>query len=283
MGISLETTFNRHKRILGYILGFLLFFGPLALFQRLVSFLLGKDYLPTIHTVCFRIPIEHILNGRFFEMGAVATLSTILLLVAAIFWGPIFCGKLCPAGAVPEYCSKMVPDRYKIQWSEFLPITSLRYGFLAGFLISPLVGSYLACSYCNYFIFDLFINYIFWGYAVAFSSSLLITLLLWFFVFGCFTKGGRGFCNFFCPVGALQNLVHSLGNKLGVACKLHIDREKCVGCGKCAKVCPMEAIYMENTKAATSIHHCIICSECVDNCPVQAISYGKKVGGANEQ
>ncbi|MEG1726894.1 MAG: 4Fe-4S binding protein [Acidaminococcaceae bacterium] len=238
--------------------------------------MLGQTYEPTIHTLCLRIPIEHILTGRFWAMGLVSVVGTLLLLVVAFFCGPLFCGKCCPAGALPEYLAKLVPRRGQIEWGRYLPLTALRYGFLLGFMLSPLVGSVLACSYCNFFVLDLFINYVFWGYAVAFSSSLLLTFILWFFVFGIFTKGGRGFCNFFCPVGALQNFCHYLGDHFGLANKLMIDGDKCVGCGKCTKVCPMEAVKITNGQAECSIHHCILCFECEEICPTQAISYGKE-------
>ncbi len=55
----------QYQRIFGYILGFIFFFAPFALFQRAILYLLGQNYDPTIHSLCFRIPIEHILNGHF--------------------------------------------------------------------------------------------------------------------------------------------------------------------------------------------------------------------------
>ena len=55
-----------------------------------------------------------------------------------------------------------------------------------------------------------------------------------------------------------------------------IDPEKCKGCGKCRKNCPMEAI----TGAPKQVHvidpeKCINCGACVDNCPFGAITASK--------
>lgn len=271
------------KRILGYLGGFVLFFAPFALFQRAILFFLGRQDIANIHTLCLRIPIEHITSGKFLHMGIVSVISTIILLTVAFFFGPLFCGKLCPVGALPEYLSKLVPNSLKIEWAKYLPMTSLRAGFLLGFLIAPVFGGYLACSYCNYYVFDLFVNYIFWGYTVAFSGSLILTGILWFFIFGIFTKGGRGFCNLFCPVGALQSLLYVIAAKLGLNRELQINCKKCIGCGSCVKVCPMDAVQLMGKAAHISIYRCILCRECVNKCPAGAIFYARKARKTDEK
>jgi len=269
----MNTINDQCYRAFGYVWGFIFFFAPFALFQRGILYLLGQNYDPTIHTLCFRIPIEHILDGRFFAMGTVSVIGTIILLSSAFFVGPLFCGKLCPAGAVPEYLSKIVPPKFKINWNDYVSVVPLRYGFLVGFLIAPLLGGYLACSYCNYYVFDLLANFVFWDYAVAFSSSLLLTLILWLLLFGIFTQGGRGFCNFFCPVGALQNFVYYFGSKFSFTWRLKVDKDKCVQCGLCVKKCPMTCMNLEKTAVQSNIHHCILCLQCIAHCPYQAITY----------
>jgi Na+-translocating ferredoxin:NAD+ oxidoreductase RNF subunit RnfB len=45
----------------------------------------------------------------------------------------------------------------------------------------------------------------------------------------------------------------------------------CIGCSKCFKVCPYEAITMENFKAFIDSDKCKLCRKCVTECPTDAI------------
>lgn len=59
--------------------------------------------------------------------------------------------------------------------------------------------------------------------------------------------------------------------------KLKIDPDKCVGCGLCAKLCPMHNISVLEEKAISS-DKCTMCYRCINKCPKQAITLlGKKV------
>jgi len=50
--------------------------------------------------------------------------------------------------------------------------------------------------------------------------------------------------------------------------------DKCVGCGLCAKVCPVHNIKMENQRPCWQ-HSCEQCLACIHWCPCEAIEYGK--------
>ena len=51
-----------------------------------------------------------------------------------------------------------------------------------------------------------------------------------------------------------------------------INAETCTGCGTCVDICPVEAIALDNDKAAVDGDSCVDCGTCVDECPVEAIS-----------
>jgi len=52
-----------------------------------------------------------------------------------------------------------------------------------------------------------------------------------------------------------------------------IDPEKCIACGKCRRVCPVEAIRgAKKTPHEIIQERCIKCGECFEACPVEAIS-----------
>lgn len=59
--------------------------------------------------------------------------------------------------------------------------------------------------------------------------------------------------------------------------KLKVNAEKCVGCGKCVKLCPMQNLALEDHIAKPG-NRCTMCYRCANHCPTQAITLlGKKV------
>lgn len=63
---------------------------------------------------------------------------------------------------------------------------------------------------------------------------------------------------------------------------IRINREKCVGCGRCMDVCPGTLIaYQENKACMKYPKDCWGCVSCVKECPVGAIDFflGADIGG----
>lgn len=55
-----------------------------------------------------------------------------------------------------------------------------------------------------------------------------------------------------------------------------VDEEKCVGCGRCAKLPTCDAIHMEGKKSTVDRDVCVACGLCVGVCPAGAISFQPK-------
>ena len=145
-----------------------------------------------------------------------------LPLLAALFWGRIFCSSVCPLGAVQELTAiknLKIPDQYEHVLGLF------RYVVLGIGVFCVVVGlGYVICQ------FDPFVA-IFWHgglyHVLIFSGIVLIT---GFFI-------GRPFCRFLCPYGALLGLCGSL-----TARKVTVTPGKCDQCNLCKNVCPYNAI-----------------------------------------
>lgn len=54
--------------------------------------------------------------------------------------------------------------------------------------------------------------------------------------------------------------------------RLEVDKEKCIACGACYSLCPINVIGFENDHTVTfDEEKCISCGLCVDACPVRAL------------
>lgn len=63
---------------------------------------------------------------------------------------------------------------------------------------------------------------------------------------------------------------------------IRINKEKCIGCGKCTQVCPGTLIDLEDKKSVMKYpKDCWGCASCVKECPVGAIDFflGADMGG----
>ena len=56
--------------------------------------------------------------------------------------------------------------------------------------------------------------------------------------------------------------------------KIQYDKEKCIGCKLCLKVCPSEAIEFKEADKKIRIYlaRCTFCSQCNDICPVNCLT-----------
>lgn len=75
-------------------------------------------------------------------------------------------------------------------------------------------------------------------------------------------------------LGLLSHLVNPLFYPFVVKAKKFHYTAKCISCGKCAEVCPLNNVKLENNKP-TWAKNCTHCMACIAYCPVEAIEYGK--------
>lgn len=270
-----RTLWRNAERYLGLLAGFFLFLAPFALFTRLSYGLVGGTGEANIHSLCFKLPMDLLINGTVAStIGPVAVAFVIGILIVSLLFGPLFCGRLCPVGAMSEMLSRIVPlpDRYRVRIQNTKLTIGLRYGFLAGFiLVAGVMGGQVAqCSYgvdlgrycgpgvMEYLSLGLFAT----PPANFWNTGAVLTLIMWLVLGGILMVGGRGWCLFFCPLGAMSGISHALGARLGLY-HLEHDASKCRDCRRCEVQCPMWAIKVDG-KVEPAL--CIGCRECINNC-----------------
>lgn len=198
-----------------------------------------------------------------------------LMAVGAIC-GRFVCGWLCPFGWIQELIHK-IPFPKKIRsfrWDK--PLRFLKYGILVVFVILlPLFlvdfigqGEPFFCKLiCPAGTLEGGIPMVLLneplratiGWLYTWKMAILAVLIF----LSILTY--RPFCKYLCPLGA----VYGLANPVSFY-KLRVDEEKCIHCGKCAKVCPMQVDPVKSPNAL----ECIRCGECKKACPTGAISMG---------
>jgi len=63
------------------------------------------------------------------------------------------------------------------------------------------------------------------------------------------------------------------GNLFQKIIKFHIDKKKCLKCGLCIKICPVENITSENDYPVFNNKKCQVCMRCISYCSAQAIKF----------
>jgi len=212
-----------------------------------------------------------------FLMGFVRAYMGVALVVGilatTLAFGRYWCSHLCPVAAPLELGSRLIPDKFKLNFSA-TPAPSFRYGYLLIYLIAPAIGiGSLCCNYCNFAAVPrLFAAPFSEGdliYFLRFQGVINFGLLLFL---GIFAKGGRAYCNLLCPVGALDALSNRFGAKFGR--RVRVDHEACTNCGDCSVVCPTWAIDVTDLTTINQLS-CMPCRQCQDVCQHGAIYYGK--------
>lgn len=211
------------------------------------------------------------------------------LLIVGLLSGRTVCGWLCPYGFLSDIFDKIKGKRIKVP----LKFSLIKYGVLAGFLGSSLIYFFKDSSetlfYCS-FICPAGFYYGVLEYALTTGVKSVISdlpfvhyMLVYHFAIGALVLvgsaklGGRFFCKYACPLGA----IYGLFNKIALF-GIQTNNKKCKsGCGACEKVCPMDISILDESLLSRS--NCIICGRCQKVCPTGKIEYRFSLFGSDKQ
>lgn len=238
--------------------------GALGLAAWMVLHRRSRRWVVLLATTCL-VYFGFIREGCICPIGSIQNVTTALVdpsyaipyfvigifvlpLVAALFFGRVFCSGVCALGAIQELVLLKpieVPD-----WLD-RALGKLRWLYLAaaiGFAVLPAVSrDFIICR------FDPFVG--FFRFTGPFSMFLFGGILL---LIGVFV--GRPYCRYLCPYGALLSVFSRYAWK-----SVSITPNRELDCGLCEKACPYGAI--EEMRAIRT--SCVACARCFESCPVE--------------
>ena len=230
-------------------LGLLLFQLNYRYARRIVQLLVGLYMLVYLGLICQEnMQIE---GFWYYLFTGVFEAATIHYAVAKIF-GPLlfgrgWCGYACWTAMVLDFLPYKTPKapRKKIGFIRYITFTaSLVF-----------VGALFLCHVEN------IEQIMFWAFLVGNILYYAIGIILAFAF-----RDNRAFCKYICPITVFLKPM-SYFSLLRVKC----DKERCVSCGKCKRVCPMNVEVTDNSRKRENGTECILCMECVKACPKKAL------------
>ena len=217
--------------------------------RRVVQLLVGSYMLVYLGLICGEnMQIE---GFWYYLFTGVFEAATIHYAVAKIF-GPLvfgrgWCGYACWTAMVLDFLPYKTPERprRRIGWIRYITFAASLIFVSALFLAK--VGNIERIMFIAFIIGN--IAYYAVGIALAFAFH-----------------DNRAFCKYICPITVFLKPMSRFA-----LFRVKCDKSKCVSCGKCRKVCPMDVDPTDNTGNRKNGTECILCMECVKNCPKKAL------------
>ena len=185
-----------------------------------------------------------------------------LLLIFSLIGSRLFCGWLCPGGAIQDQVAASNDKPWNSKWknaSKYL-IWVIWFSFIVFLWIThkPLKADFFFMSELDIHILIIYI---------------MVTTLIFVFTL---TTGKRGMCHSLCWMAPFMVIGEKLADLLHIPrFRLNANADVCISCGQCNKKCPMSLDVKEMVKSGSmNSTECITCLECVDICPKKAISCG---------
>ena len=230
-------------------LGVFLYIMDYKYARRVVQLLVGLYMLVYLGLICGEnMQIEgfwyYLFTGSF-------EAATIHYAVAKIFGPLIFgrgwCGYACWTAMALDLLPYKVPAKpgKKIGWIRYITFAASLV-FVSALFLAKAVN-------IERIMFWAFIA----GNILYYAAGVILA-----FVF----RDNRAFCKYICPVTVFLKPA-SYFSLIRVRC----DKSRCVGCGKCRRVCPMGVDVTDNSRKRKNGTECILCMECVRNCPKKAL------------
>jgi polyferredoxin len=122
------------------------------------------------------------------------------------------------------------------------------------------------------------VSFLFVGALFVFKIPGSEKIMLWSFVIGnilyygvgvslaFLLKDNRAFCKYICPITVFLKPASYFS-----LLRIKNNKETCVTCGKCKKVCPMDVDMTDNSRKRINGTECILCFQCVESCPKKSL------------
>ena len=187
------------------------------------------------------------------------------IILIGLLFGRAVCGFLCPFGLIQELLNKIPSPKLKLP-RRFL---NVKYFLLIVFvLILPVATKFGEPAFCEYICpagtleagLPLIVTHEEFRNVLGKLFALKISILFAVIVGSVLIH--RFFCRVMCPLGAIYGLL----NKYSFY-RLTCAADKCIGCGRCQKICPLD---LDPTKDFDSAE-CIRCGRCKKVCPSKAL------------
>ncbi|MCG8429513.1 MAG: 4Fe-4S binding protein, partial [Chromatiales bacterium] len=255
-------------------LSLLLFLSPLALIPGLFGNpdLCGPLCMRRFYLWFPGITADDVTHAM--SVASIGVMALAAILVITFFFGRLWCAYICPVGGFPELVSRMLGDRWKLEF-RWLPQIPIRYGYFTTYLILLPMAGVSACTLCNFITVPRLFQALSgdWQGIFYIVSAVGVVNLGLLFLLGFFASKGRAYCQFLCPIGAIDALVNRLGAQFHFVRRIRVERNRCTGCNECARQCMCGAIKMVDQVAVVDQLSCMSCHECADVCDWGAIDW----------